>query len=261
MVSEQLKSAIEKIKENGRTVSNVYSVDSINNVISFYHNAEAVLMISKDHGVNRLYYYAHRLGHIKELLVQLPVNEYVLEYMTKDPEDYCDELKYMGFKRLARMMRMSVRDYASVANNKTLTEYYDETIGVYPRTEIAGEINQVLWNVFDTRVSHLLTEYEIMRSIENNEILIHQNEEGKIDAILQSVCNPRKFYINQIYNGAARNIIHAMLQRRLKEYTAAGGKYVYAWVEYDNIASVKFHQKYGLQHDGMWNMVYVLEKG
>ena len=261
MISVKLKKAIDTVKANGRTISNVYSADIINHVASFYYNAEAVIMVSNDHGVARLYYYANKLMHIKEVLLQLPDSEYILEYMTKEPEDNSDILKCMGFKRLARMMRMSNRDYATVADNKAVTRYYDETIGIYPQTELASEINQVLWNVFDTRVSHLLTEEELKCSIENNEVLIHQNNAGKIDAVLQTVYNPRKFYINQIYNGAVKNVIHAMLQRRLKEYTAVGGKYVYAWVEYDNIASVKFHQKYGLQHDGMWNMVYVLKKG
>ena len=47
-----------------------------------------------------------------------------------------------------------------------------------------------------------------------------------------------------------------MLQNRLKPYVEQGGKYVYAWIEKNNIASLKFHSKYGLAHDGMWNMVY-----
>ena len=51
-----------------------------------------------------------------------------------------------------------------------------------------------------------------------------------------------------------------MLQKRLKDYVNQGGKYAYAWVEKNNIASVKFHEKYGMKFDGLWNMVYALKK-
>lgn len=40
----------------------------------------------------------------------------------------------------------------------------------------------------------------------------------------------------------------------------AGGKYLYAWVEAFNVASVKFHEKYGMKHDGMWSMIYSIER-
>ena len=71
---------------------------------------------------------------------------------------------------------------------------------------------------------------------------------------------PKKFYINQIVNKGKREIIHAILLNRLEEYIKAGGKYLYAWVEERNIASVKFHEKYGMKHDGMWSMSYSIER-
>ena len=71
---------------------------------------------------------------------------------------------------------------------------------------------------------------------------------------------PKKFYINQVVNQGERKTIHAILLNRLEAYTNAGGKYLYAWVEDKNTASLKFHEKYGMKHDGMWSMIYSIER-
>ena len=46
-------------------------------------------------------------------------------------------------------------------------------------------------------------------------------------------------------------------KKKIYEYIESGGKYMYAWVEENNIASLKFHQKYGMRHDGMWDLIYM----
>lgn len=260
MLSEHIKEAIEKLKTNGRLVTNVYTADIINQSSVFLFNADAILLSYNDHGVNRLYYYAHKLDNIEGLIASLPEDEYVLEFMTKNAEDSSEVLQRLGFQCLARMMRMSVRDVAVSAKNNIAFQHFDETVGAFPDEGLSPEINKVLWKVFDTRVSHLQDEDELKMSIEKREVLIHQNEDGNVDAVLQTIIQPQRFYINQVYNDADKNVIHSMMHQRLKEYIALRGKYAYAWVDKNNIASVKFHQKYGLQHDGMWNMVYVLKR-
>lgn len=261
MYSEQIREIVEKLKSAGRLISNVYSGDIICGVDRFWNNDVAILLEYNDLGVNRLYYYAHKLNDINGLLGRLPVGEYVLEYLTKNPKNDFDLLKNMGFVCLARMMRMSVRKCSFPFTDAGIRRNYNESIEVCPDVGLAKTINQVLWDVFDTRVSHLLNDDGLAIAIKNKEIMIHQDSNGKIDAVLQTVIQPQRFYINQVYNRADKSVIHSMLQKRLKEYMDAGGKYVYAWVDSNNVASIKFHQKYGLQHDGMWNMVYVLKKG
>lgn len=137
--------------------------------------------------------------------------------------------------------------------------YYDDAVGYMADISETQEIKEKMWSVFDTRVSHLLEDDELMEAIKRKEICIYRNEAGKIEAFVQTVVQPRRFYINQIYNGTEKNVIHAMLLRRLREYTEGGGQYLYAWAEEKNIASLKFHGKYGMKPDGMWNMVYVKE--
>ena len=135
--------------------------------------------------------------------------------------------------------------------------YFDPAVGEPAADRDIPEINRLLWDTFHTEISHLLTDEELLEKA--GQLTIHR--EGRtIDALLQAEVLPKKFYINQIVNRGNRKNIHAMLLNRLKAYTEAGGKYLYAWVEDRNIASQKFHQKYGMKHDGMWNVLYAVER-
>ena len=55
-------------------------------------------------------------------------------------------------------------------------------------------------------------------------------------------------------------IIHAMMLNRLKKYSETGGRYIYAWIDEKNIASIKFHKKYGMEPDGIWDIIYFTER-
>ena len=180
--------------------------------------------------------------------------------MTRDVDEKADLLKDAEFIPIAHMMRMSVRDISQSLDETMIVAYNNSGIGEFPDEKDAEEINNILWKLFDSRVSHLQYDDEITKSINKQEFTVHKNKVGKIDALIQAYVQPKKFYINQIYNASEKEVIHTMLRNRLKEYVDQGGKYVYAWVDRDNIASLKFHAKYGLKHDGMWNLVYALER-
>lgn len=257
--ASKLRDAIESLKKQGHVSSNLYSEDIIARADEIVTTPETVLLSYEDHTVRRLYYYTIHISNLAEAVARLSHNSYVIEFMTRDPSENREPLLQAGFKPLSALLRMSVRDCSAAFQNLEISAFYDRAIGKYPDESEAPEINRVLWNVFDTRVSHLCTDEEIAAAICRREITVHKNEKGHVEALLQAVVNPKKFYINQVYNGSEKRIIHAILLNRLKEYCEAGGKYAYAWVAEDNIASIKFHQKYGFTPDGMWNMVYCLE--
>ena len=124
----------------------------------------------------------------------------------------------------------------------------------------AEEINKILWVTFHTEISHLLSDDELRDKIRDEQITVHRNKDNHIDALLQADIMPKKFYINQVVNKGEKKAVHAILLNRLEQYIGAGGKYLYAWVEDKNIASMKFHEKYGMKHDGMWSMIYKIER-
>ena len=51
-----------------------------------------------------------------------------------------------------------------------------------------------------------------------------------------------------------------MMLNRLKKYSETGGRYIYAWIDEKNIASIKFHKKYGMEPDGIWDIIYFTER-
>lgn len=221
---------------------------------------KSCFILNEDHGVNRIWFYTvdfQDLGILMRSSLKQE-EEYVIDILAKDAELYKSDMEELGFGEFARMMRMSNGDVSSVIkNDSTLMKYYNPAIGIKATPNDAEEINQKLWKVFDSRISHLQTLDELMKSICREELYIQRTDEGNIGAILQRIAEPKSFYINQIYNGMEKEVIHSILLGELKKYCGNGGRYVYAWVEEKNKASVRFHKKYGLESDGLWNVIYI----
>lgn len=257
---EEIRTFRQNLKSVGRVETNAFSDDVFMNVEDVFSNESSCLISCLDNGTRRLYFYTTDIYSLKELFPLLQQGEYTLEVLSRNPEEKKDFLVQNGFTLLAQLMRMSVRDCSHFLTDSSLLQYADDGIGLIPNVNLASAINRQLSTVFDTRVSHLQSDDDMRKSIERGEMEIHQADNGSIDAILQVVVKPQNFYINQIYNGTEKNVIHAMLQKRLKQYIDQGGKYAYAWIEKNNVASIKFHEKYGLKPDGLWNMVYLFHK-
>ena len=287
ILADDIKAKIAELKNSKKRIyTNCYAENQISQAQCVWSSNNTIIFSYQDHGINRLLYYTFDFNDAAALLQGLDKQEYMLEFLTKDAKENRELLEAQGWKRIGKLMRISNINCRNVFDNSKIVDFFkqssfqdirkknyqgnfdffNDNISGYFDTDVdAGqiavsgeehEINQILWSVFDTRISHLLSDEEIKEAINRGEITIHRKQDGNIDAVLQTVVQPQKFYINQIYNCGQREIIHAMLLSRLKKYCDSGGKYLYAWVEEQNIASVRFHQKYGMKHDGMWNVVY-----
>ncbi len=263
MFREQIENNIKNLRSKGRIITNCYANSLIEMAEKVWMEADSLMFCYDDHGVKRLIYFASGTGQLERLLMKPDINntKYILEFLTRDKDENRTLFENVGYQNIANMMRMSNTDCIGALQDHHVARYRDDSVGRQAEIHETAEINRVLWDIFDTEISHLVNDNELEDFIINHEVSIHRNADGLIDAILQVKQQPRKFYINQIYNGTNKNVIHAMLQKRLHEYRGAGGKYVFAWVEENNIASVKFHQKYGMEHDGMWDLVYSWQKG
>lgn len=249
------KSILDKIMKARvrRYLNNCYSLDIIDRCTGLWSLEDEFALTYEDHGIERITFFARDWEGVDRLLKLVDHRESYLEFMTKDPEEYIPT----GSALTGRMMRLSNPDCRIVFENSSpVLQYRDSLIGEKADATQVHDINDVLWKTFHTEISHLLYDEELESRI--NQFTIHKKGD-QIDAILQAEVMPKKFYINQIINKGEKKIIHAMLLNRLEEYINQGGKYLYAWVEDRNIASRKFHDKYGMKHDGMWNMVYQLE--
>ncbi len=250
---------IEKIKKARlqRFMTNCYSLDVVEHSQNLWSNGDEFVFSYEDHGIQRLVYFVRTWEALNRLLAEIEKGQLYLEFMTKDPDEY----RPNGAFLTASMMRLANTDCNSVFDIDSSVIQFKNAVPVETASEQdAAEINSILWSTFHTEISHLLSEEELRGKIQAGQITVYRNDAGKINALLQAEVMPKKFYINQVVNKGNREVIHAILLNRLEEYVKAGGKYLYAWVEDKNIASIKFHQKYGMKHDGMWSMIYSIER-
>lgn len=234
-------------------LSNVYSLKMVTQIVSIWENDRGFLFAYNDHGVTRLGFFVSDWDALDLLLSKIQNGRYYLEYLTKDPIQTLKELV-----PVTRMKRLVNTDCRNVLNDKALICYRNDEISSFPNIQDTSEINELLWSVFRPEISHLLSENELSESISKGQVTVHKKE--KIDAVLMADIMPKKFYINQIVNLGYKGNIHAMLLYRLTDYIRNGGQYLYAWVDENNIASLKFHAKYGMMHDGMWNLIWTLAR-
>lgn len=252
---------VKTLKKSGKTVfSNSYMrFANGGRTWNVSFSGQSVLILNVDQGVNRLLFYTTDFEDFEKLLRTSldEEKEYVMEIVSKDRDLYREELGCAGFAMLAVMCRVSVKDISPLfMNANNISVMVNESIPVMAKSEDTDLLLHKLWDIFDTRISHLPDREELYRSIQNGEFCIYRDDDLQVRAFLQSVAAPKSFYINQVYNSARKAVIHSIMYTRLRQYYLNGGRYVYAWVEENNIASLKFHAKYGLQPDGLYTCVY-----
>lgn len=259
MFTMDTKNIYEKIQvaRAQKFLTNCYSMDVVEKSNKVWSMENEFMFSYIDHGIKRLAFFADGWNSLNRLIDMVDHGCYYLEFMTKTPKEYVPA----GTNLTAAMMRLANTDARSVFEvDSSVFQYKDSARVEEAKASDTEEINNILWSTFYTEVSHLLSNDELRKKIYEGQISIHRNSYNQIDALLQAEVMPKKFYINQVVNKADRHIIHAILLKRLEKYVEVGGKYLYAWVEDKNTASLKFHEKYGMKHDGMWSMIYCLEK-
>ena len=250
---------LEKIKKARfqRLMTNCYSLDVVEHCLELWSHEDEFVFSYEDHGINRLVYFVRTWEALDFFLAEIGKGHFYFEFMTKNPDEYRPE----GAMLTASMMRMANTDCSSVFDTDSNILQFKDAVSVeVAKEQDTAEINRILWDTFHTEISHLLSDEELRDKIKKGQLTIHRNSDKQINALLQADVMPKKFYINQVINNGNREVIHAIMLNRLEEYVRAGGRYLYAWVEDKDIASIKFHEKYGMNHDGMWSMIYSIER-
>lgn len=259
---EELTAAIKRIKQqDGELLTNCFEAPaSFIGCCDIHETDRSLLIIKHEYKADRLYFYTTDADDLMMSAQTLKPGTYYLDILSKTPGYMKTDLEMGGFRCIGEMMRLSCRDISQVLQSDSPEmHFFDSTVGQPAELSDAEEIYELLWSVFDTGISHLPDINELSESISDRQFYLYK-ENGRITALLQEKVQPKRFYINQIYNGSEKRIIHAMLLNRLSEYTEHDGKYAFCWVDQNNPASVKFHGKFGFVHDGLWDIVYQLDK-
>lgn len=240
-----------------KLVTNCYSLDVVEKCIQIWSKDNEFVFAYDDHGIKRIIFFAKTWNDVNHLLKLIDGGRFFLEFLTKEPLIFVPE-NAIAIASMLRMVNPDCRDV--LKTDSGVIKYKNSAKIMEADVQDTNEINRLLWSIFKPEISHLLSDDELRQKILKGEITIHRDDKNHVDAILQANVMPKKFYINQIYNNADKNVIHAILLHRLEKYINNGGKYLYSWVENSNIASIKFHEKYNMKHDGMWSMIYCLER-
>lgn len=227
-----------------------------------FSSSETLIIINEENMTFRVWFYSTDPEDLSQALKNcFPEKELVAEITSKAPDTMKNELLNGGFYELARMQRFSNGKISDILSESSIAaKYEDNSIPKAAVLSDAEDIYDFMWGVFDTRISHLPDKKQLCEAVENGEFTVYRNGSSRLTALLQAVVSKKSFYINQVINKDDSRIIHAIMISKLKEYIHSGGEYVYSWIEDTNIPSLKFHAKYGLKPDGLWNVVYVRSK-
>lgn len=260
-----IQNLIKSLKLSGEKVHSncFYHFSNIESVWEGDCSGQSLFVVNEEKGVKRIWFYTISFEDLQRLIQDTldDTQEYLIDIVSKDKKMYYNDLSVAGFELFTCMTRMANKDITDIwEGDSPVLSYEGKAEGEKPTVTDAETIKNKLWEIFDTRISHLPNQSEVEDSIKNGEFTIYRNDDFEIVTILQSVVKPSSFYINQVYNVADKEIIHSILLEELIKYHEHGGKYLYAWVEESNIASQKFHRKYGMYHDGLWDVIYIRKR-
>ena len=223
---------------------------------SVYESEKSLLIIIVEKQIIRCTFYTIDFEDLKKIIINLK-GDLVIEVVSKDKDNMKKEIEEMGLKRIVIQKRDSSKDVSDVFKpNSSIINYYNKSIGSIATDLDVEQINDMLWNTFDIKSSHLKSKEKLIEQIENNEFYIYKDENNKIEMLIQYKFSPKCFYFNQVINIGEKNLFHALTLNLLKKYCAQGGKYAYAWINDGNIASFKYFEKYTLVEDGVYNSIY-----
>ena len=225
---------------------------------SALESKKSLIIVFNEQEIKRIIFYTVDFKDLREIIQNIKGN-IVIEVVSKNKETMRREIEGLGFKKLTTQIRVSSKDISGVFNlNAPMMKYYDSSIGIVAVDSDVEQINEILWNTFDTRSSHLKSKDELIKQIERGEFYIYKNANNMIEMLIQHIISPKSFYFNQVINRGNKKIFHALTLNLLKKYCEQGGKYAYAWVNEGNISSFKYFKKYTLVEDGVYNNIYFM---
>lgn len=244
---------VRELKEKGKKLySNCYvNIAEISSENSTIISDESIVIFHREAGnIHRGYFYTTDWTDL-ELALSKYEDPVVIEFVTKKCDEYDSVMQHMGYTNINRLKRLSNVNIGGLFKENERFE-----IAEYANIADAEQVYQLLWETFDSKISHLPDLCEVKEAINLKQFVVCKDVSGKIVSVLQEVVSPKKYYFNQVINKGDKIKFHQMIKCCLYQYHQSGGKYAYSWVEEKNIASLKFFGKYGFQPDGMWTIVY-----
>lgn len=225
-----------------------------------WHTENSIVFCAQENRVLRCFFATTDFQDLNVLLKKVP-NGAVLDYLTRGEQDDFPWLE-SGFVHYNTLIRYTNPNLFAKSEktkrDKFLEQFYEEDFGQFATIDDADELYQLLYDIFDYRVSRLPSKEELIEQIEKNWVLLYR-ENGEIIAFVMYQIEGRKYYGYQIYNKGTADITYN-LERRAYKYAIENYnvKSSYAWVE---IANLGANERIAFSTDGTYDYIFVKSVG
>ena len=255
---------INKLKEINPTLITNFNgvlIELSSREFSSYETDKSMIITYWDGPVCRLLYFSCDANSLRENLSILPAGDYLMEKVNRvgfeSDIDFCS-IGFQKVKALYRYTNNRINEF--VVSDAPVLQYRNKV--AYEQLDIHSfdSIKDILWTTFDPNVSHLPDDHTLEDQIRNGEF-VGIIKGDVLTALIQRRMDKLQFHIDQIINRGSKEGIHAMLLGEIDKFVSRGGKMISSWIEEDNIASLKFHEKYGLVKDRTYVYIFTYHKG
>lgn len=216
----------------------------------------SIVFCARENRLLRCFFASTDERELNDLLRKVPEGA-VFDFVSREKiEKFSwEESGFEHYRTLARHVNPDIFAQGKKSKReKFLEQFYQADFGEFATAEDAEEIYDLLYKVFDYRVSRLPSKEELLEQIDKNWVLLYR-EEGNIIAFLMYQIEGKKYYGYQIYNKGTADISYN-LERTAIQYAVSTYqvKSSYAWVEINNFAANK---RVGADFDGTYDYIFL----
>lgn len=252
---------------------NYYNNCETDHEIFAVYGENTVVFWNNDEGVFRGYFYSSDREELKILLGALP-SGCIVDYLTKIKDGFLELLEDAGLNLLHEMHRMSAAGLTeedkkrNEENRLAMQEVLYKPENVRAATiEDLDILYQKLYEIFDSRESHLPTKEKLKTYIVNKWISLYHEDQKLMGFQIFTVDASGSFYGYQIWNGtgpegyytlnAYSDYLYGKFLKENKISLPKGkAKSSYCWVNVKNRKSKRLIEFWGQKFDGLYDFVF-----
>lgn len=257
-----------KIREIVKVISDLRKTRKlfVSNYYSSLQNSEkdfvtwktdsSIVFCDQEENLLRCYFASIDLQDLNTLFEKVP-SDAVMDYIVKKEISEFSWVNDKLFRYYTTLVRHTNpffgEEHEKSKHELFMEQFYEENFGEFATEKDAEELYQMLYQIFDYRVSRLPSMEELTEFIRKNWVLLYRENE-EIIAFLMYQIEGKKYYGYQIYNSGTADITYN-LERRAVEYAREhyGVNSSYAWTEIGNLGANKRAGKC----DGTFDYIFI----
>lgn len=258
MKIDEITNIISQLRKSKKKIYTNYYLTHQHSEENFltWRTENSIVFCVKENKVQRCFFATIDFQDLNVLLREVPDGA-VLDYITRGQQDDFPWVE-SGFVHYNTLIRYTNPDLFAkteeTKRDKFLEQFYEEDFGEFATIDDADELYQLLYDVFDYRVSRLPSREELIEQIEKNWVLLYR-EDGEIVSFLMYQIEGRKYYGYQLYNKGTADITYNLERRAFKyaidNYNVRSS---YAWIEIENVSA---KERIAFSMDGTYDYIFL----